>query len=41
MKPKKINIATALKKNSKIQTEVLEKTKKELDTTKTNNQQKN
>ena len=37
---KKINIATALKKNSKIQTEVLEKTKKELDTTKTSNQEK-
>ena len=38
---KKINRATILEKNSKIQTEVLKKDEKKLDTIKTSNQQKN
>mgnify|MGYP001403601030 CR=1 FL=1 len=38
---KKIIRTTTLEKNSEIQTEVLKKTEKELDTTKTNNQQQN
>jgi large subunit ribosomal protein L3 len=38
---KKIIRITTLEKNSKIQTEVLKKTEKKLDTIKTSNQQKN
>ena len=38
---KNITRTTTLEKNSKIQTEVIKKTEKKLDTTKTNNQQKN
>jgi len=38
---KKIIRTTILEKNSKIQTEVLKKTEKKLDTIKTSNQQKN
>ena len=38
---KKIIRTTTLEKNSKIQTELIKKTEKKLDTTKTNNQQKN
>jgi len=38
---KKIIRTTTLEKNSKIQTEVLKKTEKKLDTIKTSNQQKN